>query len=120
MSCSRVSIREAATGEHDIANLQGHTFFARCPALYEHEHEPFGVTSNAWGASKLSPNLRYEKGLENQNRAYTILYYKIQYVCVSVCVWVCEYVSMWVCESGIGSQIMRTTVMEFLQVTQWV
>ena len=37
-----------------------------------------------------------------------ILYYKIQ----SVCVFVCLY--------GIGSQTMRTKVMKLLQVTQWV
>ena len=40
--------------------------------------------------------------------AYTILYYKIQSVCLIVC------------SCGIGSQTMRTTVMNLLQVTQWV
>ena len=41
-----------------------------------------------------------------------ILYYKIQSVCVIVC--------LSVCSCGIGSQTMRTTVMNLLQVTQWV
>ena len=41
-----------------------------------------------------------------------ILYYKIQSVCVFVWLSVCPF--------GIGSQTMRTTVMELLQVTQWV
>ena len=40
-----------------------------------------------------------------------ILYYKIQSVCV--------FMSMFV-SSGIGSQTMQTTVMQLLQVTQWV
>ena len=39
-----------------------------------------------------------------------IFYYKIQYVCVSVWLSVCPF--------GTGSQTMRTTVMELLQVTQ--
>ena len=41
-----------------------------------------------------------------------ILYYKIQSVCVFVWLSVCPF--------GIGSQTMRTTVMNLLQVTQWV
>ena len=48
----------------------------------------------------------------------TIFYYKIQSVCVFVCLCVC--VSMLVCSPGIGSQTMCPTVMEPLQVTQCV
>ena len=64
------------------------------------------ITSNLCSAS-LS-NFR----VFNRKNVYAILYYKIQSVCVSDCLWV-----HW---SGIGSQTICTTVMKLLQVTQWV